>query len=88
MSAVASGSITDGPRTFWIGLNSLELEGVWVWGNGENPVTYTHWAGNQPNNVDNGVDQDCTEMDLNYNNQWYDDDCNRAHGLICEVASE
>jgi hypothetical protein len=36
-------------RDLWIGLNDAQLEGTFVWENGE-PVSYTKWAQNEPNN--------------------------------------
>ncbi len=36
-------------RYYWIGFNDAAQEGVWKWISGE-PVTYTNWDGNNPNN--------------------------------------
>lgn len=37
-------------ESFWIGLNDIEVEGEFVWMNGE-PVTYTHWCEFEPNDL-------------------------------------
>lgn len=36
--------------TLWLGLNDAAQEGIFVWANGE-PVTFTHWSTNQPDNA-------------------------------------
>ena len=41
------------PLRVLIGLNDIEIEGQWQWHNGE-PVEYTNWAKNEPDNTDNG----------------------------------
>src|SRR5688572_2313046 len=42
----------------WIGLSDAAVEGNFVWDSGE-PVTYTAWAGGEPNNAGN---EDYAEM--------------------------
>jgi len=41
---------------FWIGLNDIDEENVWVWSSG-NPVIYTNWAIGEPNDCggDSGI---------------------------------
>jgi len=40
---------TFGRECLWIGMTDRAEEGTWVWISGE-PVTYTNWAGGEPNN--------------------------------------
>ena len=37
------------PRSFWLGYNDAEIEGVWTWVSGENPG-FENWGGGAPNN--------------------------------------
>ncbi|OPY90320.1 MAG: Lectin C-type domain protein [Syntrophus sp. PtaU1.Bin208] len=39
-----------GRAYLWIGFTDQAAEGTWVWISGE-PVTYTNWAGGEPNNA-------------------------------------
>jgi hypothetical protein len=43
------GSFNGTNRSLWIGLNDAAKEGTFTWISGE-PVTYTHWLANQPDN--------------------------------------
>jgi hypothetical protein len=49
------GSAITGLQGIWIGLNDAEQEGVFRWGSGE-PVVYTNWEINQPDNMVNKED--------------------------------
>ena len=53
--------------SFWIGMNDYTEEGTWIWSSGED-VTYTNWAGNEPNS---GSDYDGGYV-YSGNGQWYD----------------
>ena len=64
----------------WIGLNDVANEGTFVWVSGD-PVTYTHWAGGQP---DNSGNQDYVR--LNNNSYWYDEGSQNYRG-IAEVTN-
>lgn len=52
----------------WIGLNDADMEGTFVWENGE-PVTFTYWEQGEPNNA-NG-NEDFVEMKID-NGKWND----------------
>ncbi|XP_077986252.1 perlucin-like protein [Glandiceps talaboti] len=83
---------------FWIGLNDIAEEGVYVWGDGEplgdcdNP--YTNWAKGEPDNntKKDPKGQDCAQLWFKPNRhggivgEWDDEYCNhRKKGIICEI---
>lgn len=57
----------------WIGFNDEAVEGTFVWYD-QSPVTYTNWAGGEPNNSGN---EDCTQ--IYPNGQWNDLPCNSGN---------
>lgn len=76
-----------GDYAAWIGLRR-DSEGAFSrWDNGE-PLTFTQWARNEPNNLLG--DEDCVEM-YRYSGGWLDTTCTgtyaRAHPFICEIVS-
>jgi len=62
----------------WLGLNDLEVEGIWLWADGTEPG-YLHWNNGEPNNSGN---EDCTQ--LLSNGLWNDIKCSAEYGVICE----
>jgi len=62
-----------------IGLSDASQEGTFTWNNGE-PLGYTNWSSNQPNN-ENG-NQDCV---LLCSNGWNDTQCEVAYEFIMEI---
>jgi hypothetical protein len=68
-----------GPGTWWIGLNDIEVEGVFVWPDGT-PATYTNWNEGEPN--DAGGIEDCVEMSA-ATGLWNDSPCDVARAYIC-----
>ncbi|XP_067687491.1 macrophage mannose receptor 1-like [Haliotis asinina] len=66
----------------WIGLNDRVLEMKFAWEDGQ-PVSYTHWAKNEPNNW-MGHDEDCVAMSADYP-AWQDRTCeDRLSGAVCK----
>lgn len=55
--------------TFWLGVNDLTTEGVYV-SSTEEPLTYTAWKSGEPNNY--GGNEDCSTMK---NGAWNDNSC-------------
>ena len=74
-------------RSFWIGLDDIDDEGIFTWSSGQ-ALNYTAWWPDEPNNWQN---QDCTILRYIYprNNydqfQWDDDDCEAQSKFICEM---
>ncbi len=64
-----------------IGLNDLAQEGKFRWPNGD-PITYTNWAANQPDNYNNG--QDYVQL-LGSNGKWDDMFNERQMEFVVEI---
>ncbi|XP_053688391.1 C-type lectin 37Da-like [Sabethes cyaneus] len=76
---------------FWIGASDLAEEGVYTWVSNGHLVTFTNWADNEPNNVNDT--EHCIEIIHNtYVNrvwQWNDRECRSAiEYFICETADK
>jgi hypothetical protein len=69
----------------WMGGNDIEVEGVWVWLNGE-PLIYPNWRAGEPNNSDNNDPngEDCMIIEGARGGSWDDRSCLRNYGAICE----
>ncbi len=68
-----------GTGNFWIGLSDASSEGSWLWANGE-PVTYTNWSGNEPNDS-NGEDY----AHVRGNGEWNDVPATHVNWAVIEV---
>jgi Lectin C-type domain/PEP-CTERM motif len=54
---------------FFIGLTDRETEGVYKWVSGQ-PVTFTNWAPNEPNNCNPNPGPGCAEEDFSHMVWW------------------
>ena len=74
-----------GDYAVWIGLRRDSQGAFSRWDNGQ-PLTYTRWTSNEPNNIFG--DEDCVEM-YKYSGGWLDTTCTgdyaRSHPFICEI---
>ena len=68
--------------TYWIGLyRDPNDKSRWMWVDGSRP-TYTAWRAGEPNNwLGQGVEEDCTEMYVT----WNDLACKSTAPYICEI---
>ncbi|XP_033107156.1 macrophage mannose receptor 1-like [Anneissia japonica] len=70
-------------EAFYIGLTDQQTEGTFLWIDG-NPLSFTNWQKNEPNNADTG--EDCVEI-YGGNVQkgaWNDIPCSYQRGMICK----
>ena len=64
---------------WWIGLEDMDEEGVYVWSDGS-PADYTAWANGEPNN---SGDEDCTHFSSWAWGLWNDIPCDREQAFLC-----
>ena len=60
---------------YWLGANDRATEGKFVWAATGQPVTYTNWDGNNP---DNYKEEDCAQIltsNPSINGRWNDINC-------------
>ena len=78
---------TFGPNPFWIGLNDLDVEGVFLWTSGS-PVTYTNWCPDEPNDV--GPGEDVVQMTRTFGERCWNDVPGTGSGSygIAEITGE
>lgn len=77
------GLIQDWVTTHWIGFTDEEVEGQWVWINGD-PVTYTNWnTPYEPNNY-LGIEH-CGATEVAWGGKWNDLPCDTIHPAVVEV---
>lgn len=70
---------TYGTNWWWIGLNDVNTEGLFVWSSGE-PVTYVNWNTSEPNNQN---DEDFVGMNIGDERGWNDfPDGYQLYGVI------
>ena len=69
-------------RTFWIGFSDQGSEGRWWWVNGQ-PITYTNWAGGEPNNSHGN--ENCAEVGWHSFYSWNDGACGEKMPYVVEI---
>mgnify|MGYP000140301804 FL=1 len=68
---------------FWIGVDDIEVEDVWMLSESQRQVTYTNWFPGQPEIHE---DQNC--VFINGAGQWIANTCNINFNYICEKPEE
>eukprot|EP01084_Bolivina_argentea_P082728 149796_1 len=68
----------------FFGLNDLSSEGSYKFVD-NTPLTYSFWASEQPNNINN---EDCVRVNLHSNavyGSWFDDPCSHQRPILCNT---
>ena len=82
VTSVVQGQVPNGGRQeYWIGLNDIKTEGMYVWQSGA-PITYSNWDSHQPD--DWRHTEDCAAW-RSWSNKWNDLSCTSKKPYICEV---
>jgi len=73
-----------GETEAWIGLGDSLNEGSFVWLTGE-PLGFTWWAPDEPNNGGNVLEEDCTISNArDTDGKWDDRACTMTYAYVCE----
>ena len=68
-------------KSYWIGLNDIKQEGVYVWSSGQ-PITYSNWNSHQPDDYRHS--EDCVEF-WAQPATWNDNRCIVNRPFICQM---
>ncbi|CAH1244651.1 PCSK9 [Branchiostoma lanceolatum] len=87
---VRAARVVDPGRDYWIGLNDQEVEGSWVWSDGD-PLgagDFASWAAGEPNNREGGQlgIQNCGQLWASRGFLWDDDSCDQEDYFLCQVS--
>ncbi|KAI8510713.1 hypothetical protein Bbelb_116290 [Branchiostoma belcheri] len=68
----------------WIGLTDIDIEGQWLFEDGQTLASagYSDWNIDEPN--DAGVGEDCLEVDVD-SRSWNDNNCGSGFGFVCQL---
>lgn len=70
---------------FWLSGSDIGSKGDYVWMTSGQPLHYTHWHLDEPNNyVDNGTMEHCLSFRTDVDNQWNDRFCTYINYFICD----
>ena len=69
---------------FWLGLNDLDSEGLYVWENSKRSANFTAWGENEPSGVE---EENCIAATQQHFYFWSDENCHdRKSQPVCESA--
>lgn len=70
---------------FWLSGSDIGREGEYVWMTTGQPLTYTHWLHDEPNNyVHFGAKEHCLSFKARGENKWNDRLCTDRYYFICD----
>ena len=73
--------VTQETRNWWMGLTDISFEDRWFWPHSLQPVDYSNWHGNEPNN---GETYNYAYMDHTYDYEWIDTNEGDKKYTICQ----
>ena len=73
------------PHSLWSGANDIEVEGDWVWENGESVnMEEAPWNNNQPNNEKE--EDDCAIIYASGKYAMNDQSCGKRKPFLCQIS--
>lgn len=67
----------------WTDAVDLGKEGTWTFFSSGQPLKYSKWKSNEPNNANHS--EDCTVLDLSDDGRWDDRNCQWNYHFMCEI---
>ncbi|XP_019634953.1 PREDICTED: ZP domain-containing protein-like [Branchiostoma belcheri] len=70
----------------WIGLTDIDIEGQWLFEDGQTLASagYNDWNIDEPNDAGGG--EDCLEVDVD-SRSWNDNNCGSGFGFVCQLVA-
>ena len=73
------------PKTYWVGINDIDVEDKWVYSSSAQVVLFTNWQLDEPDDYDQREDCVSGGWIQNVPRPWYDRNCNDHHRVVCEL---